>query len=734
MNFISHSDFYSYYHRPKLGKMLLKNLIVFSILLLVIISQLIDIYAFNNPYGVNCPVITDWGADLLHNIGINGYRILVDWAQCEPEDVPATNPYNDPGYKWETLESGLNNALRTGSKIILSIYNSPEWARIDIYKVYSYPPLKLADFITPLLNYSQMYSSNAVIAVEIGNEDHIWGEKNATSVNQRVDRDPTQNYANILKLAYQTVKSFNANILVLPGCVMGPAVHYLDELYQLGCKNYFDVLNIHYLYNSNPLNMDTEYHYSTLIRYTKYIAIENNDPEKPIWVTSVSLNPGDEILKSYYYQNILDISRKSGFVEKVYMYPAISENYPSSTTCDYSALIYCDKQLNPTVTVQTTAYYMYQNYITQYSNWDPLTNMEQLQFLSFASQDVKMINPGFESGTTAGWTGLVIDNYVKHSGNYSGRISGTNCVTTDYYDVEPGKLYEISGWIKISPVGLPETYYVTMKVLQRLDNGPSEEWEPQYYDSLIETKKYNWRRVRFMYLTPQNRNNIALKFTLTDFGGGGNFWLDDFSINAMNFSTNSILAVDTKSIDFGELAPDEIKTMGIQITNIGKGTLIGTVSSDKEWIEVSPSSFSSNSVLLNISVNNKKLNQITGEYSGTVNIITNGGNEIIDIKVKATCVLVKPNPYNPNKGNLTFFGSGIISGQTIIKIYTLSGELVKVLSTVENKDTISHYGQLNSISWNGKNEQDEPVINGIYLYTYESPKEKGIGKFIIINK
>jgi len=36
--------------------------------------------------------------------------------------------------------------------------------------------------------------------------------------------------------------------------------------------------------------------------------------------------------------------------------------------------------------------------------------------------------------------------------------------------------------------------------------------------------------------------------------------------------------------------------------------------------------------------------------------------------------------------------------------------------------------------WDGKTDNGTPVTSGIYLYTYDSPKEKGIGKFTVIIK
>ena len=36
------------------------------------------------------------------------------------------------------------------------------------------------------------------------------------------------------------------------------------------------------------------------------------------------------------------------------------------------------------------------------------------------------------------------------------------------------------------------------------------------------------------------------------------------------------------------------------------------------------------------------------------------------------------------------------------------------------------------MTWDGLNEAGEPVTNGIYIYTHDSPKEKGIGKFTVL--
>jgi len=188
-----------------------------------------------------------------------------------------------------------------------------------------------------------------------------------------------------------------------------------------------------------------------------------------------------------------------------------------------------------------------------------------------------------------------------------------------------------------------------------------------------------------------------------------------------------IISVSTDTLDFGTLDSGQKATLTFDITNTGGGTLTGTLTSDQEWLTVDPPSFSITNGMSqthSVTVDNSVLNQKEGQYTGTITITSNGGTATVNVILTATCVLVKPNPYNPNKGLLTFFGDGIVPGETIIKIYTLSGELVKQLRPGTGKEIV----------WDGKTENGEPVASGIYLYTYNSPKEKGVGKFTVIIK
>jgi len=193
-------------------------------------------------------------------------------------------------------------------------------------------------------------------------------------------------------------------------------------------------------------------------------------------------------------------------------------------------------------------------------------------------------------------------------------------------------------------------------------------------------------------------------------------------------SNTPTILISSTTLNFGEIPAGGTQVLTFDIFNAAGGTLTGSITTDQEWITVDPPSFvipaQAGIQTINVTVDNSVLNQTEGEWTGKILIDSNGGTVTVDVIVTATCVLVKPNPYNPNKGLLTFFGDGIVPGETTIKIYTLSGELIKTLSAESNKEIV----------WDGKTENNKSATSGIYLYTYDSPKEKGIGKFTIIQK
>jgi hypothetical protein len=212
-------------------------------------------------------------------------------------------------------------------------------------------------------------------------------------------------------------------------------------------------------------------------------------------------------------------------------------------------------------------------------------------------------------------------------------------------------------------------------------------------------------------------------------------------ITNLNFTggLKAKLNFNPASINFGEVKNKTTISLYFVITNSGQLPLTGTITTSGSWIGVSPTTFSGSTIDVMVTVDNKILNQTSGQHSGNVHIESNGGSGDVSVILFATCVLVKPNPlrhqgYGGQAPKLTFFGSGIVPGATTIRIYTLSGELVESLNNIPSPLMGRGQGEglSNEIPWNGLNSSGEPVSPGIYIYTFESPLEKGVGKFTVI--
>jgi hypothetical protein len=88
-------------------------------------------------------------------------------------------------------------------------------------------------------------------------------------------------------------------------------------------------------------------------------------------------------------------------------------------------------------------------------------------------------------------------------------------------------------------------------------------------------------------------------------------------------------------------------------------------------------------------------------------------------------VKVYPNPYKPNSGlghtKITF--TNIINESTV-KIYTLTGELVRTL-----RDELA----LGEVNWDAANDDGQKVASGLYIFLVESNDSKHkTGKLAII--
>jgi len=92
------------------------------------------------------------------------------------------------------------------------------------------------------------------------------------------------------------------------------------------------------------------------------------------------------------------------------------------------------------------------------------------------------------------------------------------------------------------------------------------------------------------------------------------------------------LTVSPTSLSFGTTSTE--KTFSIR--NTGSGTLTWTISDDKSWISVSPTSGTTTTETENITVSVNRQGLSAGSYSGEVRVNSNAGNQTISVSVSVT--------------------------------------------------------------------------------------------------
>ena len=510
-------------------------------------------------YGVNSWHWNIGTVNYLRAANIKKYRVMVNWKYLEPErgiytwnGSKGSDRYCDLEYNILNLRAA-NRQTENIVKISLCVFDSPIWARKVSDKVLSYSPTDYCKFLIEVLKFVDNRAPGIIESVEIENEYPTSAiDMKRPPVYLTDQRDPSWYYADILKSAYNTIKSYNPKILVVISGIWDSAYHHLDEIYQLGCKGYFDRINLHYYTGTDITGVIREqkspkdisiYHFPTVIGYLKNIANRYRD-NSPIWLTEFGWRLPEK-QKSDNLEYILDTCRKSGYVERAYYYVATTGARERGTSFDNIALIYVqtldegekfdndtEYEREPISYKLTDAYHRYKKFTINYPTWD---KPEKLDYIPAALKDIDVPNPGFESGTKSGWSGSYeLENTVKYSGNYSMKIVSGNKVESDIMKIENSKLYEVSFWIKVdgdssdSIMCIPSFDYVS-------ENGKIIKTEGVNLLGIVDTRRYpsGWRKIVFPVVAPKEFNQCRLKF---DVQGNGVVFIDEIKISALDLS------------------------------------------------------------------------------------------------------------------------------------------------------------------------------------------------------
>ncbi len=186
----------------------------------------------------------------VESLGMGWVKQQVEWAHFE----------GNPGQMdWSGYDAVVDAANQRGIKVMLSVVDAPLWSRTYLDdNVEGAPPDDLtlvADFMGRLVDRYQ----GRVHAIEVWNEQNLdreWDTAEGVSATR---------YVEMLRLAYQAIKSRDPNIIVISGALSpvgasyadGDRVIYMDDfdyfdgMVAAGFLNYCDCVGAHH----NGINM-----------------------------------------------------------------------------------------------------------------------------------------------------------------------------------------------------------------------------------------------------------------------------------------------------------------------------------------------------------------------------------------------------------------------------------------------------------------------------------------------
>jgi hypothetical protein len=189
---------------------------------------------------------------LVESLGLGWVKQQIKWHDFE--DTPGD-------MDWSGFDAVVDAANERGLKVMLSVVDAPEWSRsYTDQNVQGAPPDNLAlvaDFMGRLVERYQ----GRVHAIE------VWNEQNLDREWDTADGVDAERYVEMLRLAYQAIKSRDPNIIVISGALSPTGVNcnvswpdcqpagrpiiiddfvYFEQMIAAGFLNYCDCVGAHH--------------------------------------------------------------------------------------------------------------------------------------------------------------------------------------------------------------------------------------------------------------------------------------------------------------------------------------------------------------------------------------------------------------------------------------------------------------------------------------------------------
>ncbi len=281
-----------------------------------------------NPYGVNVFLeqeVEDWklqrSMEMIRDSGARWIRLHVPWADLEG---PGKGKYlNQRGEdSWVKYDRIVELAREYGINVLARLDDPPDWTRAD-NSVHNRPPDDFNDFGDFVAAFVGRYRGR-VQYYQIWNEPNVYPEWG----NQPAD---AASYVRLLKIAYTRAKDADPESVILaaplaptlgtPDGLNQGDLAFLQEMYEIGARDYFDVMSVNaYGLWTGPGDRRVEEERTNFSRplLIREIMVRNGDASKAVWATEMGWNALPPNFPGEATHGRVSLERQAGYTAAAY--------------------------------------------------------------------------------------------------------------------------------------------------------------------------------------------------------------------------------------------------------------------------------------------------------------------------------------------------------------------------------------------------------------------------------
>jgi hypothetical protein len=282
-----------------------------------------------SPIGINGHLASPAEMQMMQRAGIKWMRADWLWSACQP---------TAGDFRWEALDSRYKSAREHGISLLPILCYGVDWA--------STRPEGASGDASRYIPKMDAWLAYVRAVVDRYKEGiHYWEVWNEPNISFWLSS--FEDYVTLLKATAQAIRETDPTAKVLMGGTAGAPVGYIDKLYQAGCKDYFDIVNIHpYQYPRMP-----DDGMAKAVRAVWECMNRYGDARKPIWVTEVGYpnhtgDTGVSLRTQADYLARTYISLLGAGVERVFWYDYQNGTDPAYNEHNFG-IVFADNRPKP---------------------------------------------------------------------------------------------------------------------------------------------------------------------------------------------------------------------------------------------------------------------------------------------------------------------------------------------------------------------------------------------------